>query len=170
MIPLLQDKVEKEYGWLTAEETIDCIAVSQGLPGVIAINMATYTGYYKKGLKGALCATAGMILPSLVIILVISAFLTNFQENYIVQGALTGIRAAATGLVAYAALRLGKQIIKGCFQAVLAVASFLLIAVFGVNAVWCILAGIIIGIAYTVMKTGKAVEDVKAQNAGGEKK
>lgn len=154
MVPLLEDKVCKEYGWMTEEEVVDCLAVSQGLPGVIAINMATYTGYFKKGLKGALVASLGMILPSFIIIILVVCFLEEVSGNPYVEGALTGIKAAATGLIAYAALKLGKQVLKDPFSWVMGIASFIVIAVLGVNAVWVILSGIVIGIVYNSIKLG----------------
>ena len=115
MVPLLQDKMCKEYGWMTEDEVVDCLAVSQGLPGVIAINMATYTGYFMKGLKGALAATLGMVLPSFIIIILVVCVLEGFNENPYVQGALTGINAASAGLILWAAIKLGKQVLKSAF-------------------------------------------------------
>ncbi|MCI8608472.1 MAG: chromate transporter [Firmicutes bacterium] len=170
MVPLLQDKVCKEYGWMTEDEVVDCLAVSQGLPGVIAINMATYTGYYKKGLKGALAASFGMILPSFIIIILVVCFLEEVSGNPYVDGALTGIKAAATGLIAYAAVKLGKQVLKTTFAWIVGIASFIIIAVIGVDAVWVILGGIVIGIGYscTKMKKQKQAENkAEEEGAGG---
>lgn len=149
MVPLLQDKVCKEYGWMTEDEVVDCLAVSQGLPGVIAINMATYTGYFLKGLRGALAATFGMVLPSFIIIILVVCVLEGFNENPYVQGALTGINAASTGLILWAAIKLGRQVLKSAFAWIVAACAFVAIAVFDINAVWAILAGIVIGILYS---------------------
>ena len=135
MVPLLQDKVCKEYGWMTEEEVVDCLAVSQGLPGVIAINMATYTGYFMRGLRGALAATFGMVLPSFIIIILVVCILEGFNENPYVQGALTGINAASAGLILWAAIKLGRQVLKSAFAWILAIGAFLAIAVFDINAV-----------------------------------
>lgn len=148
MIPIMQENVCDKYKWMTEEEVLDCIAVSQSLPGVVAINMATYVGYHKKGLLGAVVSTTGVILPSFIIIILVVSFLRTVDDNIYVQGALEGIKAAATGLIAYAAWKMGKQTLKNAFQWVLAVAAFVVIAVFGVSAVWVILAGIIIGEVY----------------------
>lgn len=163
MVPLLQDKVCKEYGWMTEEEVVDCLAVSQGLPGVIAINMATYTGYFMKGLRGALAATLGMVLPSFIIIVLVVCFLEGVQDNPYVQGALTGINAASTGLILWAAIKLGKQVLKSAFAWIVAVVGFIAIAILDINAVWVILAGIAAGILYSVVQNGKTLK------AGGEK-
>lgn len=163
MIPLIQNIVVDKMHWMTEEETVDCIAVSQGLPGVIAINMATYIGQKKKDLAGALAATIGVMLPSFVIIILVVELLHGFGDNRYVLGALKGIKAAATGLIAYSAYKVGKQVLKGPFQWVLAIAAFAAIAFFEVNAVWTILAGIAAGLGFSVWK------DKRAGN-GGESK
>lgn len=81
MIPLIQDIVVNRKKWMTEEEAVDCIAVSQALPGVIAINMATYIGHRKKGFAGAVCATAGVILPSFIIIILIVKLLHGLGDK-----------------------------------------------------------------------------------------
>ena len=120
MVPLIQGIVVDEKHWMTEEEAVDCIAVSQGLPGVIAINMATYIGHQKKGIPGAVTATLGVILPSFIIIILIIKILSGIGDNRFVNGALTGIKAAATGLIMFSAYKLGKQVLKGWFQVALA--------------------------------------------------
>lgn len=154
MIPLIQDIVVDKKKWMTEEEAVDCIAVSQGLPGVVAINMATYIGQYKKGFLGALVATAGVILPSFIIIIVVIKVLAGLGDNQYVDGALVGIKAAATGLIAYSGYKVGRQVLKkGVFQWVLALAAFGAVAYFGVSAVWTIAVGIGAGLVYTfIMK------------------
>ena len=157
MIPLIQDIVVNRKHWMTDEEALDCIAVSQGLPGVIAINMATYIGHSKKGIKGAAVATAGVILPRFIIIILVVKILNGFGDNHLVQGALTGIKAAATGLIAFAAYKVGRQTLKNTFGWSLAILTFSLIIIFDISAVWMIIAGIFAGIAYTAYneKRGK---------------
>ena len=171
MVPLLQEKVCDEKGWMTEEETVDCLAVSQGLPGVVAINMATYVGYKMKKLPGAVIATLGTIIPSFVIIILVVLFLDTIAENIYVQGALTGIRAAATGLIAFAAWKLGKQVLtgKGVFEWALAWASFVIIAFFDVNAVWVILGSIAVGILYSLVLT-KRMKTAETEKKEGEQR
>lgn len=159
MIPLIQNIVVDKKGWMSEEEAVDCIAVSQGLPGVIAINMATYIGRKQKGLSGSICATVGVILPSFAIIILVVELLHGLGENPYLDGALTGIKAAATGLIAYSAYKVGKKVLTGPFQWILAVISFLAIAAFGVNAVWMILAGMLLGVLYTSKNKHKPTGD-----------
>ena len=149
MVPLSQGIVVDEKHWMTEEEAVDCIAVSQGLPGVIAINMATYIGHQKKGIPGAVTATLGVILPSFIIIILIIKILSGIGDNRFVNGALTGIKAAATGLIMFSAYKLGKQVLKGWFQVALALCAFAVIVLLDVNAIWPIVGGIILGLIYT---------------------
>ena len=145
MVPIMQEKVCDERKWMTEEEVLDCLAVCQSLPGVIAINMATYIGYYKKGLKGAIVSTLGVLIPSFVIIILVVTILGNIDENPYVQGALMGFKAAATGLIAYAAANMAKKTLDSAFTWVLALVALVLIAFLGIDVVWVILAGILIG-------------------------
>lgn len=149
MIPLLQERICDKYKWMKEDEVLDCIAVSQSLPGVVAVNMATYVGYKKKGLLGAVTTTFGVVLPSFVIIILVVCFLRSIDDNVYVQGALEGIKAAATGLIAYAAYKMGKQTLKNPFQWIVAAVAFVLVAFAGINAVWIILAGILAGEIYS---------------------
>lgn len=158
MVPLMQEKVCEERHWMTDEEVLDCIAVCQSLPGVIAINMATYIGYYKKGLKGALVSTFGVLLPSFVIIILVVSILKSVEQNPYVQGALEGIKAAATGLIAFAAYKMSKQTLTGIFQWVMAAFALLLVAFLKVSAVYVIIAGILAGEIYCTIKSAKGRE------------
>ena len=148
MLPLIQNIVVEKKGWMSEEEAVDAIAVGQSLPGVIAINMATYIGRQKKGFWGALCATAGVILPSFIIIILVVELLKSLGDNTYLTGALTGIKAAATGLIGYAAYKMGKKVLKEPFSIVLAAVSFGAVAFAGLGAVWMILIGILLGILY----------------------
>lgn len=156
MIPLLQGIVSDRKKWLTAEEVVDCIAVSQSLPGVIAINMATYVGHRKKGIPGAVCATAGVILPSLISIILVIEVLKGIGDNRYVTGALMGIRAAATGLIAYSAYSVGKKVLKDAFCWAVAAAAFVLITFLDVSIVYIVLGAALLGIARQAFTAGKA--------------
>ena len=116
-------------------------------------------------------ATLGTIIPSFVIIILVVLFLDTIAENIYVQGALTGIRAAATGLIAFAAWKLGKQVLtgKGVFEWALALASFVIIAFFDVNAVWVILGSIAVGILYSLVLT-KRMKTAETEKKEGEQK
>ena len=102
-IPFLMDLMEK-YHWYTEEEFTNLIAISQSTPGPVGVNMATYSGYLAAGIPGALLATIALVFPSVVIIMLLAKFLTNFSQNRIVQGIFYGLRPAVTGLITTSAI------------------------------------------------------------------
>ena len=112
MLPLLQRELIDEKKWFTEEEFVDAVAVCQSLPGVVAINMATYVGYRRKGTLGSIVATFGVIIPSFLIILVLASGLAKFGDNRYISGAMAGFRAAALGLVLVSVVQLGTTIFK----------------------------------------------------------
>ena len=97
-IPLIRDVV-LSYGWLTDDALTYMIAVSESTPGPIMINLATYIGSNQAGLPGAVLATTAVVLPSFVIILMITALLNNFLKNRIVQAVLRGVKPCVIGIV-----------------------------------------------------------------------
>ena len=152
MIPQIQQLVVEDKKWLDEEEMLDCVAISQSMPGVIAINSATYIGKRIKGIRGSLAATLGVVMPSFIIIILAVTVLGAFGENKYVLGAFTGIKAAVCGLILVTAVRLAKQSLTSVFQWVLAAAALLAIGFFGITAVWAIIAGAIAGIIYNSVK------------------
>lgn len=103
MIPLIQQKVMAN-NWLTEEEFLNLIAVSESTPGPIAINMATFIGSTQGGLLGSLSATFGAILPSFALVLIISAAIKNFFKYRAVRAFLDGVKPCITGLICATAL------------------------------------------------------------------
>ncbi len=98
MISLIREKV-LEFGWLTEDELLNMIAVSESTPGPIAVNMATFVGSTQGGILGSLVATLGVVLPSFIIILLISALIRNFLKYKGVQAFLSGVRPCVIALV-----------------------------------------------------------------------
>ena len=99
MLPMLQKEIVENKHWATETELLDYFAIGQCTPGVIAVNTASFIGYNKKGIPGAIVATIGVILPSFFIILAIASLLSNFADLAIVQHALSGIRIAVCVLI-----------------------------------------------------------------------
>lgn len=100
-IPFLQN-ISERTGWFTSAELADMIAVSESTPGPIGVNMATYVGYTTAGVPGAVIATLGLITPSVIVILIIAAFLKSFRNSKYVERVFYGIRPASTALIASA--------------------------------------------------------------------
>ena len=156
MIPQIQQIVVEEKGWLTDEEMLDCIAMSQSLPGVIAVNAATFIGYKKKKTAGAFWATLGVILPAFLAILIAFLFLDWIGDNPYVAGAFMGVKAAVCGLILVAAIKLIKK--PDVFTIVMAVGALVALGLCNINAIFAIVASIIIGIIYNTLRTKKLEE------------
>lgn len=112
MLPMIQREVIEKYHWATEDEIMDYYAIGQCTPGVIAVNTATFVGYYQKGVIGGIVATLGVVSPSLVIISLIAGLITNFSDLLVVQYALNGIRVAVCMLMINAIIKLGKSSLK----------------------------------------------------------
>ena len=98
MIPMIMTNVV-DKGWLAQEALIDFIAISESTPGPFAVNIATYTGIETAGIFGAICATLGVVLPSVIIIIIVAKLLSNFMKRKAVGEVFTGVRSTVTGLL-----------------------------------------------------------------------
>lgn len=155
MLPLIRKTVVEEKGWMTEEEIIDCFAISQSMPGVLAVNAAIYIGNRKKSLPGCIAASLGVILPAFISILAILLFLGKIENNTYVKGAFSGIQAASAGLIAVAAYKMGRQILKEIPQYIIAAAAFGMIVFAGISAVWAIVFGGLSGLALYLYRSRK---------------
>ncbi len=156
MIPLIQREAVEKRHWVTDEDVLDIVAIAESTPGPIAINAATFVGCHAAGFWGAVCATFGVVLPSFLIILLISLFLRQFESLRLVQYAFVGIRAAVLALVLSAVWKLARQTRRTVFSLCIAAAVFAL-AVFvpQVDVLWLIAASAAAGILLQVIRTGK---------------
>ena len=109
MLPLIQADVQA-HGWMTAEELVNFIAVSESTPGPFAVNVSTYIGAELAGLPGAFCATLGVVLPSFLIILLVAHFYLAFRSSQVVNGVMTGLRPAVIGMIGAAVVSVGQTV------------------------------------------------------------
>ena len=158
MIPFIQRTVVDEKKWLTQEEFLDGVTIAQGLPGIVAINLATYIGYKKKGVPGAICSTAGVIMPSLIIMILVALFMREFSENRFVAGALMGVKACAVGLIICAVVTFGKLLLKSVYAWIMAILSFVAVVFTSIPVVYIVLAGVLVGIIYSLIQSKKMKE------------
>lgn len=107
-LPFLQELADTR-GWITSSQLLDMIAVSESTPGPIGINTATFVGNATAGLFGGMVATAGIVAPSIIIIILIARSLSAFGEHPLVQGAFAGVRPVVAGLIGAVALELGRS-------------------------------------------------------------
>lgn len=124
MLPLLKYELVESKKWIEEEKLIECYAIGQCTPGIIAVNTATYVGYLKKGVLGGIIATLGMISPSLIIITIVAMFLQNFMDIAIVGHALMGIRGAVCALMVNTVVTLAKKSLINSFSVVVCIVSF----------------------------------------------
>lgn len=167
MIANFHETIVEKMKWLTEDEFMEIITVAESTPGPIAINVATYVGYKKKGFLGSLFATLGVVLPSFTIIFVISLVLDRFMENVYVQYAFNGIKVAVAFLIVKAGYNLFKKLEKKVLPMICFTIVFILVIVFEIlsisfSSVFYILIGGVIGIfAYAVIKAPKSKGDKK---------
>lgn len=106
-IPFLADLGERT-GWFTSGELANMIAISESTPGPMGVNMATYVGFSSAGVLGGVVATLGLIFPSVVVILIVVAFLQKFRQSKVVDGIFYGLRAASVALITSAMLQVAR--------------------------------------------------------------
>lgn len=111
-LPFLYD-ISDRTGWYTHQQLADMIAVSESTPGAIGVNMATYSGYLTAGLPGALISTLGLITPSIIVILLVAAFLNAFHENKYVNAVFYGLRPASSAMITAAGIILARVVFFG---------------------------------------------------------
>ena len=141
MLPVIRRVAVEDKGWMTEEEIVDCFAICQSLPGVLAINAAIYIGNKKRGIPGSMAAAAGMILPAFISILAILLFLGQIEDNPYVIGAFEGIKAASVALILVAAYQMGKQVLTGKLSYFIMLIAFAVIVFGRMNAIWVIVFG-----------------------------
>ena len=153
MMPMIQREIVSNKKWATDDEVVDYFAVGQCTPGAIAVNVATFIGYKRKGILGGIVATLGLVTPAFFIIFIIASLLTNFADNVYVSRALAGIRIMVFVLVLSAIIKLSKKSCKDIFAAILAITvGILAITVKAIPLFSYILFAAIYGIILNVIK------------------
>lgn len=145
MLPIIKKEVVEKRKWATEEEVMDYYAIGQCTPGVIAVNTATFIGYKNKGLIGGIVATLGVIFPSLVIISIISMFISNFADLEIVKHAFAGIRVCVCVLIINAVIKLGKSSIVDTAALLIFLGVFIASVFFNVSPIIAVIASGFVG-------------------------
>ncbi|MDY7028755.1 MAG: chromate transporter [Spirochaetota bacterium] len=147
MLPMLRREMVEDRGWLTDDELIDYYAIAQATPGIIAVNTATFVGYKRRGVPGAVASTAGMVSPSLIIITVIAIFFTRFQDIPAVQRAFRGVRVAVAVLLSFTVASLIKKTVRSALEIILAVGAFLGVSMLGISPIPILIIAALCGVA-----------------------
>ena len=154
MLPLIEQEMTSR-GWISQEDIQDIIVLAQGAPGILAVNLAIYTGHKIRGLKGSIVSAIGAVLPSLVIILLIAMFFSEFRDNDIVRRIFQGVRPAAVALILVAGVRIAVSGCKEWWTWAIALASLLAMAFLKVSPIWIILVTLSVSISVSLLKQKK---------------
>lgn len=155
MIPIIENEISVKKGWINGDDLLEVVAISETTPGPIAICAATFIGYRVGGILGAFCATFGVVLPSFVIIYIISLFLRKFEELEVIKYAFFGIRAGVLALLIKAVVSMFKKSPKNIVAYIIMAASFAAVAFFSANVIIVIVSAAVIGLAAALI-AGKA--------------
>ena len=155
MLPMLQRELVESKQWLTEEEILNYFAIGQCTPGIIAVNVATFCGYKRAGLSGAIVSTVGIVCPSWIVITLIAGSISRFSDIVWIQRAMKGVYVAVAALLARAVFTFGKKIITDFVTAGIAVGAFLAMSVWNVSGILIVLVAGIIGFCAQIIRNGK---------------
>lgn len=173
MIPLIEKEVVERRKWVKTKDIADIFAISESVPGAIAINSATFIGYRLGGVPGAIAAMVGVMLPTFIIVILLSVFFLQVQDHPKIEAAFVSIKATIVALITYAAIKIGKTAIIDRTTLVLTIAAFALMFFTPIHPVLIIVGGGIAGIAIVLLRTRMGLntkldhsEGAKAQAEG----
>ena len=152
MLPMLKYELVEKRNWITEEKLLDCYAIGQCTPGIIAVNTATFVGYLRKGVAGGISATMGMVSPSVLMLTVIALFLENFMDNVWLQHALMGVRGVVCALMLNTVLTLAKKSLVAPVTYVICILAFLLAMFTKVPLIIIVLLAGCMGILFESLK------------------
>lgn len=158
MLPALERELVEKHKWITQGQLYDYYAIGQSTPGIIAVNVATFTGYVRRGIVGSIAATAGMVCPALIIITIIAAFFENFSHIAWIQKALSGINVCVAVLVSFTLVKMAKRTCIDALTTIITIASFLLMLIFNVQGVFIVIFSSIIGVLAQYKKIKNKME------------
>lgn len=149
MLQLIREDIVNKHKWMTDEDFIDLFAVAQSLPGVFAVNISVFVGYRLQGFWGAFICALGTTLPSMLIILIIAMYLTQFRDNPYVEKVFRGLRPAVVALIAAPVLSTWRTMKLGWKKVWIPTVSAVLIWYWGINPVTIIIISGLLGWLYT---------------------
>lgn len=146
MLPIIQKEIVEKRNWASDEEIIDYYAIGQCTPGIIAVNTASFIGYKRKGIIGAIVATIGLVTPSLILISIIAKFFKEFQDIRSVQYAFNGIQVVVVALIAVTVKNMFKQSVKDNYGIILFILAFIIIAFLKLSPIIVVVSSALVGV------------------------
>ena len=147
MLPILRREIVQKHQWMDEENIMDYYALSQGLPGIIAVNVSVFIGYKQRKVPGAVAAALGMVSPCIIIISIIAAFLSNFQDNVYVQHALAGISVCVAALILDAVISMWKKGVKDKVGIAICLVMLVLSVFTDISPILLVIACALLGVA-----------------------
>lgn len=158
MIALISKEAVEKHHWISENDFLDLIAIAESTPGPIAVNSATYVGYKVKGFWGSFFATLGVVLPSFVVIVLVSLFIEQFRSLVLVDYAFRGIAAGVAVLIVNAALKFYRSLSKSWLSILIVVVAFCLMIFDVIPTPLVILLGGLVGFVSQLVIRRKAGE------------
>ena len=152
MVPLIEDEIVDKRKWISKDDFIDLLAISQSAPGIFAVNISIFIGYKLKGVKGSIITALGTVLPSFFIILAIAMFFHNFQDYPVVERIFKGILPAVVALIAAPTFSMAKSAKINRYTIIIPIISTLLIWLLGVSPIYIIIFAGVGGYIYGRIK------------------
>ena len=164
MLPMFQRELVEKKRWLTESEMTDLFSISQCLPGIIAVNTAVFVGHKQKGASGGIVAALGVVLPSVIVITLIAAFLSNFADIPAVQKAFTGLRVCVSVLIINAVFKLRKNAVVDGPAVVIFLVVFVISVLASMPVALLIATAGVCGIAISMYRTRARGDDTQMRD------
>lgn len=160
MMPIMRREVVQKKNWVDDEDVLQILVISESTPGVFAINSATFLGYKIAKFKGSVMATLGVILPSFIIVSIISLFIIQFKEIEIVAYAFYGIQAGVAILIFRAALKLSKKIHFTIFSIAIMIASILIALFTHISIIFILMGSALLALIFGYIESMKGAKSL----------
>ena len=146
MLPLLSHEIVEYRGWITEDELMDAYALSQCVPGVIAVNTAAFVGQKRGGWGGAAAAVLGVITAPILAILLVATVLMQFWNSPLMVSIFNGVRVAVAAVITSAVVQLVRSNVKNWLGIALCVAGFVIIALLHLSPIFVVLLAAVVGL------------------------
>ena len=165
MLPILRREIAEKEKWLAEEDIMDYYAISQSMPGIIAVNVGGFIGYQRRGAAGAVAAARGVVSPCLIIITAIAALFANFQDNVYVRHAMSAVSVCVCALILDSILAMWKKGVKDIFGIILFMVMVVTMTFTKANPVLLVIGSAVCGVVCKVLQ----VRFAKDKKGGNEK-
>lgn len=155
MLPAIEEYLVRRYKFISHDDMVDGVALTQSMPGVIAVNISTYLGMKIAGFTGAFVATLGVAIPPFVVISLLVVLLDRLGDMAVLDQIFSGVRAAVAALILVSAIKMAKKIMISKLAQVLTFVSFLFLAFSSVDAILIIILGGLLGVLLSFVNTIK---------------